>query len=205
MKRCLIICGGPEPCRNVEISENDFVICADGGYDKAIDARIAPDMVVGDLDSIKSDIPSDIKTVTAPAHKDDTDTLLAVKLALKKGFRHICLVGACGGRTDQTIANLSVLIYLLKKGVWAEIIGDECNAMIIKNDTRTLSAELSRYLSVFSVSKSAVVSIEGAEYELSRYKLKRSFPIGVSNEFKESTDCVITAHKGTVLIMMVKK
>ena len=33
MKKCYIICGGPEPCMSAEISEGTFIICADSGYD----------------------------------------------------------------------------------------------------------------------------------------------------------------------------
>ena len=38
MKKCYIICGGPEPCMSAEISEGAFIICADSGYDKALQA-----------------------------------------------------------------------------------------------------------------------------------------------------------------------
>ena len=109
---CYIICGGPESFSTVKIPDNAYIICADSGYDKALSAGIKPDLLIGDFDSVKSKLPDDIDVLRAPAHKDDTDTLLAVRTALEKGFDEIILAGACGGRTDHTLANIATLLYI---------------------------------------------------------------------------------------------
>ena len=205
MKTCYIICGGPEPCKTVKIPNDAFVICADSGYDKALAAEIAPDLILGDFDSIKNKLPQNIEILRSPTHKDDTDTMLAVRTALDRGYDSIALVSACGGRTDHTLSNIATLLFIREHGGKAFITGDNTNAYILEDEKITLSPDLSRYLSVFAISDKATVSITGAEYPLKEYVMERSFPIGVSNEFKADTDCTVEIKDGLAVVMTVKR
>lgn len=205
MNCCYILCGGPESCSTVKIPDNAYIICADSGYDKALSAGIKPDLLIGDFDSVKSKLPDDIDVLRAPAHKDDTDTLLAVRTALEKGFDEIILAGACGGRTDHTLANIATLLFIREHGAKAYAVGDETDVYILADESLRLKADISRYLSVFAVSDEAVVSISGCAYPLDRYLMKRSFPIGVSNEFIEGKEAIITCESGLIAVLAVKK
>lgn len=205
MKTCYIICGGPEPCRTVKIPEDALMICADSGYDKAMDAGIKPDLILGDFDSVKNTLPDNIEIMRSPTHKDDTDTMLAVRTALERGYDNIVLVGACGGRTDHTIANIATLMFIREHGAKPGIKGDTTDAFILEDEKITLSPDLSRYLSVFAISDKAAVSITGAGYPLDNYVMERSFPIGVSNEFIEGCECTIEVRSGLALVITSKK
>lgn len=205
MKTCYIICGGPEPCRTVRIPQDVFIICADSGYDKAMDAGITPDLILGDFDSVENALPDNIETMRSPTHKDDTDTMLAVRTALERGYDDIVLVGACGGRTDHTIANISTLMFIREHGAKPGIKGDTTDAFILEDEKITLSPDLSRYLSVFAISDKVTVSITGAGYPLDNYVMERSFPIGVSNEFTDGCECTIEARSGLALVITAKK
>lgn len=205
MKTCYIICGGPEPCRTVKIPQDAFIICADSGYDKAIDAGIIPDLILGDFDSINNTLPDNIEILRSPTHKDDTDTMLAVRTALERGYNNIVLAGACGGRTDHTIANIATLLFIREHGANAFIKGDNTDIYILEDEKITLSSDMSRYLSVFAISDKATVSIKGADYPLDNYVMERSFPIGVSNEFTEHSDCTVEIRSGIAVVMTVKK
>lgn len=205
MKTCYIICGGPEPCKTVKIPNDAFVICADSGYDKALAAEITPDLILGDFDSIENKLPQNIEILRSPTHKDDTDTMLAVRTALDRGYYSIVLVGACGGRTDHTLANIATLLFIREHGAKAFIKGDTTDVYILEDEKMTLPPDLSRYLSVFAISDKATVSIAGAEYSLDGYVMERSFPIGVSNEFTADTDCTVEIRNGSAVVMTVKK
>ena len=183
MKTCYIICGGPEPCRTVRIPQDVFIICADSGYDKATDAGITPDLILGDFDSVVNTLPDNIE----------------------RGHDDIVLVGACGGRTDHTIANIATLMFIREHGARASIKGDSTDVYILEDEKITLSPDLSRYLSVFAISEKATVSITGAGYLLDNYVMERSFPIGVSNEFIEGADCTVEVQSGLAVVMTVKK
>lgn len=141
----------------------------------------------------------------SPAHKDDTDTMLAVRTALDRGYDDITLISACGGRTDHTLANIATLMFIREHGARASIKGDSTDVYILEDEKITLSPDLSRYLSVFAISEKATVSITGAGYPLDCYVMERSFPIGVSNEFTEGSDCTVKVRSGLAVVMTVKK
>ncbi len=82
--RCIIIGNGSYD-NFFDIKPDDFVICADGGYNYAVKFNITPDCIIGDMDSVKTDI-SGKETMVYPREKDYTDGELAVRLAIEKGF-----------------------------------------------------------------------------------------------------------------------
>ena len=90
-KKCVIICASPynQPdfIRDI-IGVNDYVICADGGFDTALKAGIKPDIVIGDFDSKEKDsnIENDAQSIVLPTDKDDTDGIYCVKYGISKGF-----------------------------------------------------------------------------------------------------------------------
>ena len=81
---CLIISGAPECYIPVSFQKADYVIACDAGYIHAQRAGIVPDLVVGDFDSYQGMVDGRIREVirTKP-EKDDTDTMMAVKEALR--------------------------------------------------------------------------------------------------------------------------
>ena len=96
-------------------------------------------------------------------------------------------------------------MFIREHGARASIKGDSTDVYILEDEKITLSPDLSRYLSVFAISEKATVSITGAGYPLDCYVMERSFPIGVSNEFTEGTDCTVEVRSGLAVVMTVKK
>ena len=115
-KICAIISGG-EYAPLSEIEKADFLICCDKGYAYARQNSLTPDLLIGDFDSYQTPLPDDIPTVTLPHEKDDTDTLYAVRTALKANFAEIWFYCALGGRLDHTYANLQTAAFAAAEGV----------------------------------------------------------------------------------------
>ena len=71
MKKCAIITTYIEGnlAELLPDPEEYFVICADGGYAQAVEAGIKPDLIIGDLDSYKGDIPKDVPIEKLPVEK----------------------------------------------------------------------------------------------------------------------------------------
>ena len=111
-KICSIICGAP--CSFDRERVSGYVIAADSGLDRCLSAGITPDLVVGDFDSAKSDVPSGIESVRVKPEKDDTDTVLAANIAIERGYNELRFFCAVGGRISHTLANIQMLL-LLKK------------------------------------------------------------------------------------------
>jgi thiamine pyrophosphokinase len=117
MARLIIFANGLVP--NLEsarhlIQPGDILYAADGGTRHALALGLLPSVVIGDLDSL---MPEDRKALDArdvdvrrfPRDKDKTDLELALNIASKSGQCQIIVIGALGGRLDQTLANLSLL------------------------------------------------------------------------------------------------
>lgn len=96
------------------VSPDDYVICADGGTHHAFAVGAMPHIVIGDLDSIQDLDRQRIESAAIPVRqyshdKDETDFELALRHALEQKPMSILVIGAAGGRLDQTIANLAAL------------------------------------------------------------------------------------------------
>ena len=98
-----------------------LIICVDAGYELARKENIVPRVIVGDFDSLDSEVSisghSLLDVVCLPVEKDDTDTLFCLKYGLEKGFEEFVIVGGFGGRSDHTYANIQTLAYGCDKGV----------------------------------------------------------------------------------------
>ena len=202
MKKCLIISGGD--FEKIELNDKyDFFIACDKGYLYAKKLNIKPNIIVGDFDSAKK--PKNVENVIKVSKiKDDTDTSLAVKYALKNGYKDIDIICALGGRIDHTLANISLMKYVVEhKGV-VKILSNSATLMAFTNGKIRIKKESNKYLSIFSLSdKSKIDYIKGTKYDIKNLILKSSFPLGVSNEFKNKL-AEIKIGKGVILIILIK-
>ncbi len=190
---------------NSHIDDGDYIICTDGGYDIASAHGIKPDLLLGDFDSIGSELPKNVKIQRFSPEKDYTDLDLALKTAAKSGFDEVVILGGIGGRLDHTVANLQ-LLYHYDKFFGSLTMLDGRNRCFLLDSAKNGSVSLPRedgcYLSVFSLAeRSRGVTIKGAKYEISDHTLSRDFPLGVSNEFKEK-DTIISVNDGILLIVI---
>ncbi len=92
MKRCVIV-GGAD-INNYEyikscLRNDDFILFCDSGLKHLESLQVNPGLIVGDFDS--HDNPHlGVETIVLPCEKDDTDTVFAVKEAIKRGFDDFC-------------------------------------------------------------------------------------------------------------------
>jgi thiamine pyrophosphokinase len=112
---------GLEPVRDL-LREDVFLIGVDGGARHIMALGLIPNFVIGDLDSLTEDElyelgSADVRVDQYPANKDETDLELAIQYALQLNFSSIIVVAALGGRTDQTIGNISLLTDLIVSNV----------------------------------------------------------------------------------------
>src|SRR2546428_7669407 len=103
--RSVIFAGGiVRPGRAVDraIAEAELLIAADSGAATALHYGKVPDAVVGDFDSLDPAVLEHLRALScpfipAPVEKDETDTELAVHVALERGATEMTLLGALGG------------------------------------------------------------------------------------------------------------
>ena len=202
MKKKCIIVGASPLCGKITTQKDDFIIACDGGYCHLKNQNIKPHILIGDFDSIGEKIPSSIPVLQSPSEKDDTDAMLSIKYAIKKGFTHIDLYGLTGGRLDHQMASFSALSFIAEHGISAELIDDQTKIIPIKNSSTTFDYKGSFGFSVFSFSDvSTGVKIKNAKYLLENATLTSSFPLGTSNEFI-GLPVTVSVENGTLFIFI---
>lgn len=199
---CLIISGAPECYFPVSFRRASFVIACDAGYIHAQRAEIVPDILIGDFDSYIGDIAGDIEVVRTKPEKDDTDTMMALKLAMRRGYRRIMLVGALGGRVDHMLANISLAAFAAERGADLQIVDGHHQIFAVKNSKRRVPRSMWRNLSVFAFdTECRGVTLRGVKYPLENAILTNSFALGVSNEFSDET-AEISVESGTLIVVL---
>ncbi len=186
-------------------NETDFIICADGGARHLANMNVVPDIIIGDLDSISSEDKrfyesQKVEFIRFPTKKNATDTDLAAELALTKNPREIIFLGAIGNRMDHTLANIFLLLSLMKKGIKGKLI-DEKNEIYLIDDKLEIDGEREDFLSIIPVTKMVRgVSCYGLEYPLSNAEINLGSTLGISNKFSHNT-AQIKVDQGLLLVI----
>lgn len=181
--------------------ENNIYIAADSGLETAEKFNIVPNVIIGDFDSVDSELLTCYKNIIKyPAEKDDTDSMLCVKYALGLGYQSILIIGGIGGRIDHTLANLSLLKYIHKHGARG-IITDGFNRIFyLKNGGMTVCRN-SKYISIIPISEELRgVTLKGFKYTLENAVVKFDEPYTISNEIPGNESCEIIITDGEAYI-----
>ena len=197
MKSCVIFCAG-EFYGLAEPVTEAVCIAADGGLKHAEALGIAPDVILGDFDSLGY-VPQ--KAHVFPVEKDDTDAMLAARRGLELGCRRFVFYGALEGpRLDHTVANFQTLQFLADRGAGGYLVGRTTVVTLIKNGTLELPAGEGT-VSVFCMGKDARgVTLRGLKYGLENGTLSAGFPLGVSNHLT-GEPASVTVKDGSLLVL----
>lgn len=207
--RCVIISGSPETNPDFikqAVKPDDYVLCADRGYEFASLAGVEPNLIVGDFDSYKEKISASCEIVKLNPRKDDTDTIHSIDLAFEKGFTDFLLLGALGGRTDHTFANITALLYIADKGGRGVLLSEKERIELLNKGKYFYEKYCGKTFSLFPFGcESVCVSYRGVEYPLERYNLKSSVPLGISNVFTSEQSEIKIYDGNAILIINLKE
>lgn len=129
MPTCYIVGAGDFTPRGFAPVPGDLVLAADGGYRALYSLGYTPDLLLGDFDSLGDlPLPPDLPVLRFPARKDDTDTGLALRHGLDRGFRDFALYGCAGGRVDHLLANLQSMARVSRLGAAIRLAAPEYDA-----------------------------------------------------------------------------
>ncbi len=209
-KRAIIVSGGHLELSIVlrEIQIESYIIGVDKGLEFLDKHGIRPDEIVGDFDSITPSIleryrnENQIPIRTYHPEKDASDTEIAVRLAMEKGFDEIVILGATGSRIDHMWANVQVLTIPFLAGVQAWIMDENNRISLVPQDFGLKKEDAyGRYFSLFPLGcELEGLTLEGAKYSLHNHRLCACDSLSVSNEFKE-TEIKISYRAGKLILM----
>ena len=203
MKRCVIV--GGAGINNYDyirsrLYVDDYIVFCDSGLRHLEPLQVKPSLIVGDFDS--HDNPHlDVETIVLPCEKDDTDTVFAVKEAIKRGFDDFLLIGVVGARLDHTLGNVSILLYLDSIGKKGIIIDDYSEMEIVSKEPAYIE-ESYAFFSLINITGTAKgITIENAKYLLNNAKITCEYQYGVSNEVLSGKTAKVSILDGKLLLI----
>jgi len=185
---------------------DDYLMAADGGTRHLLALGLLPRVIVGDLDSLEPERVAQLQAQGVilerhPVRKDETDLELAIRRAIRDGAEEILLLGALGGRLDQTVANL---LLLARRG-WPVPIalaeGDQLARVLRGGQSLTLTGPPGSLVSAIPLSARVTgISYQGLEYPLEEATLTLGSTRGVSNVIRRSP-ATIRIRTGLLLVV----
>ena len=206
MKRCVIV-GGADINNYSFIREklcaDDYVVFCDSGLKHLEQLQARPSLIVCDFDSHENP-RLDVETIILPCEKDDTDTVFAVKEAIKRGFDEFLLIGVVGARLDHTLGNVSILLYLDSLGKKGCIIDDYSEMEIVSEMPVSITDDYS-FFSLLNITGCAKgITITGAKYPLADAEISCEYQYGVSNEVLPGETATVSIEQGKLLLLKVR-
>ena len=115
MPRIIIFANGNLPHHEnarALLRNDELIVAADGGIRHVFELGLIANILIGDLDSLPAEFDPatfDGEIVLFPKDKNETDLELAIQHALTLNPHQVLILGALGGRMDQTLANITLL------------------------------------------------------------------------------------------------
>ncbi len=205
-RRCVIIGGadiGDYGLIKDRLKDDDLCVFCDSGLKHMEGLGVKPGLIVGDFDSHEN--PGlDTETIVLPREKDDTDTVFAVKEAIRRGYEDFLLIGVIGGRFDHSLGNVSVLLYLDSLGKKGCIIDDYSEMEMVSRSPAYISDEYG-FFSLLNISGEARgITIEDAKYPLENGEITCDYQYGISNEVLPGRTAKVSVEEGRLLLVKVR-
>lgn len=188
------------------LRDDDLLIGADGGTMHLLAIGRRPHVVVGDLDSLAPAIVADLTAqgTAIERHrpdKDQTDLELAIERAVAEGAAEVILIGALGGRLDQTLANLLILAQRSWLAPVRLVEGDQVAEVLRGPGALEVSGRSGDTVSLIPLSAQVTgITYRGLRYPLENATLRFGSTRGVSNELRDAA-ATIEIDAGIALII----
>jgi thiamine pyrophosphokinase len=204
MEFSLLICNGAVPHQNLALFLAhcaDHVVCADGGANQAYEYGVRPELIIGDLDSLRCDARVHFETLGVEIRRlrdqEDTDFEKALKYLRDAGVKNLAVLGLTGRLLDHTLGNLSILMRYVND--FAFIIYDEHYRIDVLRSERDFSATPGGRVSLIPLLAAEDISTSGLAYPLQREALIFGEREGTCNTALSSS-FRIELSKGTLLV-----
>jgi len=184
----------------------DLVIAVDGGGELCRDADVVPDMLVGDFDSISSEVVDELARAGVrihqfPAEKDETDLELALAEARRAGADRVVVTAAFSGRLDHTLGALAALTSAAD--LRPRLAEPDMSGWILAGESRreiTLTGR-DATVSIVPLGGTATVSASGVRWPLQLADMSPQSTLGISNRITAPEGARITVYAGTIAVI----
>jgi thiamine pyrophosphokinase len=207
---CIIFTGGEFANSTLiqkTVSSAKMIIAADSGAATAYALRIVPDIIVGDFDSLNKKTlqffkEKGSKILQFPTEKNETDTELALNIAIKEGATAVTILGGIyGNRLDHVLGTL----FLSKTySIPITFMHGNTVAWIGKGPlSQSIQGKSGDLLSLIPLSSAVkTIKTEGLQYPLNNDSLFMGKTRGISNVFIQN-NIHVSWKRGRLLIVHI--
>jgi len=189
-KRAFLISGSPDinyeflkfVKENIIDFKKDTIYAIDKGLEICDELKIPVSEIIGDFDSVDPNIlkkyPNE-KILRYSSDKDNSDTELAVDIALKNNFHEIIILNSSGARLDHFLFNVLILF---KKPLIIKILTPNGVLRALQSDSESIvELKPNTTFSLIPLSICTGVSISGSKYDLNNETIDLSSTLTLSN------------------------
>jgi thiamine pyrophosphokinase len=204
--KAVILAGGDLKVRPIikeMLRDAALVVAADSGLHHAVTLDLTPDIIVGDFDSVHPEVLEqfpDVPKKSYSRHKDLLDLEIALGVVLEQAASSIHILGATGGRFDQSLAALFIAARFKREGIDISLHGHQDVYFLSGLESQRYAVAAGQRFSVLSLSDSSVVSLVNATYPLNEFALEYGVGLGISNEVKTSP-LTVNVHAGLAVVV----
>ena len=176
------------------------IVCADGGALHARRFGLTPDIIIGDLDSLTAAETAEfasggVQIQPYPTQKNETDLELALAHCVDIGARSVSVIGAFGGRIDQTLANIQLLALPSLRDTRLLLVDGDQSLRLLRPGAHEILGALGDTISLLPLTDEAVgISSAGLRYPLRDDTLPLGPARGISNVMTEAKAQVTLRH-----------
>jgi thiamine pyrophosphokinase len=148
-----------------------YIAAADGGALYLDALGIAPDIIIGDGDSLPKTLYPRVQRQSYPAAKDFTDGEAAYAYVLAQVTGKIAVFSAFGGRVDHYLANIFFPLHWEKAAERFLLIGNDCEAIYSRGYVE-IQGKKGDLLSILPLTPQVKgITLSGVVYGLENYDL----------------------------------
>lgn len=111
----VVLCNGDFPSHPTPLGvlrNAMFLCCCDGAAAACLEHGFTPDAIVGDGDSLPSELRRQYADIVHIVEEQEyNDLIKATRFCMARGARRIAYLGATGRREDHTLGNISLMAY----------------------------------------------------------------------------------------------
>lgn len=166
----IILANGEFPAHNVPLTKlraSGQIICCDGATAKLIAAGMQPSAIVGDMDSLSTEIQQKYSDIIFKSNcQESNDLTKAFHYALELKPSSITILGATGMREDHSLANISLLAqYSSLTDIPIELLTNYGKFKVVFTGG-IFDCEPKQQISFFSLESNLKIKSKGLKYPL---------------------------------------
>lgn len=183
INKTVIVADGSFPVHDIPMSylkKAARIICCDGSTENLLKAGFLPLAIVGDMDSLASDIADRYKDrIFRDESQETNDLTKAVNWCKERGYTDLIIVGGTGKREDHTIGNISLLTeYAADTKV---IMVTDTGILLPLLQSSDVTSFTGQQVSIFTTDPEMEISSRGLRYPLIKTKM-RNWWVATLNE-----------------------